>query len=89
MAEQRADLLEIVMLLEDLHRDAMPEVVRLQRTENPGVGGSIPSLPTTRLGRVTQEFNGYPPFVFRLVRPICPLLASLKNTRVEKDFIRT
>jgi hypothetical protein len=30
VAEQRADLFEIVVLLQDLHRDAVPQVVRLQ-----------------------------------------------------------
>jgi hypothetical protein len=30
VAEQRAGLLQVVMLLEDLHRHAVPEVVRLQ-----------------------------------------------------------
>jgi hypothetical protein len=30
MPEQRADLLEIVVLLQDFHRDTVPEVVRLE-----------------------------------------------------------
>ena len=35
------------------------------RPENPGVGGSIPSLPTTKSGRVTLEVQGVArPFQF-------------------------
>ncbi len=31
MSEQRPDLLEVMMLLEHLHGDAVPQIVRLQR----------------------------------------------------------
>jgi len=53
MAEQAAHLLEIAVLLGDLHRDAVTEIVRLQHriADQPAVGLAVATLRVRNLDR--------------------------------------